>query len=105
LTKIDVLNPQIHKEISELEELIHGKVRTEDDYLIVGGVFDEPVTKKVTTMRDNLVLTEVVQSKITKVDRMLQDYLLKHQGYVDRYFTFSLVTISLGVLMSFGLFL
>jgi signal transduction histidine kinase/DNA-binding response OmpR family regulator len=105
LTKIDVLNPQIHKEISELEELIHGKVRTEDDYLISGGVFDEPVTKKVTTMRDNLVLTEVVQSKITKVDRMLQDYLLKHQGYVDRYFTFSLVTISLGVLMSFGLFL
>ncbi len=105
LTKMDVFNGQIHKEIDELEVLIRGKVRTEDEYLVTGGISDEPVFKKVTTMRDNLVLTDVVQDKISKLDHLLQEFLFKHQGYVDRYFTLSLVAISLGVGLAFGLFL
>ena len=105
MAKVELVNPQMHKELKELEELIRSKVKTEDEYLETQGIFDEPVAKKISSMRENLVLTEVVQSKITKVDRLLGEYLLQHQGYIDRYFSFSLISISLGVALSFGLFL
>src|SRR5262249_12280300 len=74
LTKMDVPNEQIHKEITELEVLIRSKVKTEDEYMVSNDSQEEPVVKKVTTMRDNLILTEVVQEKIAKVDHLLIEY-------------------------------
>ncbi|MGZ3722472.1 MAG: sensor histidine kinase, partial [Bdellovibrionales bacterium] len=105
LTKMDTPNEEIHKELSELEGLIRSKVKTEDEYMVSSGSHEEPVVRKVTTMRDNLVLTEVVQEKIGKVDHLLIDYQSKHLVYVDKYFDINIATISFGVLISFGLFL
>lgn len=105
LTRMDVPNEHIRKEIKELEALINGKVKTEDEFMVTGDVFEKPVVKKRTTMRDNLVLTEVVQDKIAKVDRLLIEYQSKHLVYVDKYFDMNIWTISFGVLVAFGLFL
>lgn len=105
LTKMDTPNEQIHRELVELEVLIKSKVKTEDEYMVASGMDEEPVVRKVTTMRDNLVLTEVVQEKIAKVDHLLVDYQSKHLAYVDKYFDINIATISFGVLISFGLFL
>lgn len=105
LTKMDLLNDPIRKEITELEVLIRSKVKTEDEYMVSNDMFEEPVVRKVTHMRDNLILTEVVQEKIAKVDHLLNEYQSKHLVYVDKYFYINILTISFGVLVSFGLFL
>jgi two-component system, sensor histidine kinase and response regulator len=105
LTKMDTPNEEIHREISELEVLIRSKVKTEDEYMVSNDQYEEPVVRKVTTMRDNLILTEVVQEKIGQVDHLLIDYQSKHLVYVDKYFDMNIGTISFGVLISFALFL
>jgi two-component system sensor histidine kinase/response regulator len=104
LTKIELPSDAIRKEIVELEGLIRGKVKTEDEYTVSGDMFEEPVVKKITTMKDNLVLTDVVRAKIMKLDKMLADYQSEHLAYVDEYFNMNLATITFGVLLSFSLF-
>ncbi len=105
LTRMDLPNAEIKKEITELEVMIGSKVKTEDEYMVAGDMFEEPVVKKVTTMKDNLILTHKVHEKINRVDHLLSDYQIKHLAYVDKYFDINIATISFGVLASFLLFL
>lgn len=105
LVSLSEKSPEVQKGIRLLKYIMDEKIKITQSPEFQKNLSQSLRNKNFFAIRDDLLLTDAIRDRTSDIYEVFSNKYREHQGFVDQYFDFNLVTFVVIMLFSFSFFL